>query len=80
MVGYKLTQQQKDDIHLKYYSDSKFINCLKYINNNWFTFLTEEDKLVINETEYSWILDCEEIEYISPNIISSLNIIINNKS
>jgi hypothetical protein len=66
MIGYKLTETQKDDIHLKSYTPHQFINCVQDINGIWFTFFTEEDKVIIATTDMSWVLDCLQEEYIPP--------------
>jgi len=66
MIGYKLTTEQKESIQGKEYAPYQCFNCVQDINNIWFTFLTDEDKLNIENTEYKWILDCKELEYVSP--------------
>ena len=66
MMGYKLTQNQKDFIQLKKYAPFQFINCVQDINGTWFTFLTDEDKAIIATTDIAWILECEQEEYVSP--------------
>jgi hypothetical protein len=66
MIGYKLTETQKDDIHFKSYTPHQFINCVQDINGIWFTFFTDEDKVIIATTDMSWVLDCLQEEYIPP--------------
>jgi hypothetical protein len=42
----------------------KIIN--KFINEVWFLFLSDEDKQVVATTEWAWILDLPEAEYVPP--------------
>ena len=66
MIGYKLTVAQKEDIQGNEYAPYQYFNCVQDINDIWFTFLTDEDKLKIENTEYKWILDCPQAEYVAP--------------
>ena len=66
MIGYILTPEEKDLLQGQYYKPYQFFNCVQDINNIWFTFLTDEDKILIANTEYSWILDCPQAEYVPP--------------
>lgn len=74
MIGYKLTQNQKDNINLKNYAPFQFINCVQDINGIWFTFLTDEDKAIIAIKDISWLLNCEQQEYIAPIFTNLLTI------
>jgi hypothetical protein len=42
----------------------KIIN--KFINGVWFLFLSDEDKPEVEASEYAWLLDLSEAEYVSP--------------
>jgi hypothetical protein len=66
MIGYKLTLAQKNDIQGKEYAPYQYFNCVQDINDIWFTFLTDEDKILIANTKYSWILECPQAKYVSP--------------
>lgn len=66
MIGYKLTIEQKINIQGKEYAPYQAFNCVQDINNIWFTFLTDEDKILIANTEYSWLLECPQAEYVPP--------------
>jgi hypothetical protein len=66
MIGYKLTENQKNFVHNKFYTPHQFINCVQDINNIWFTFFTDEDKSIIITSEYAWVLDCPQEEYVPP--------------
>lgn len=72
MIGYKLTDNQKNFIHNKFYTPHQFINCVQDINGIWFTFLTEDDKVIIATTDMSWVLDCLQEEYTPPIQIDPL--------
>lgn len=66
MIGYILTNEQKDQIQGQYYSEYQFFNCVADINGTWFLFLSDEDKQVVATTEWSWILTLPEGEYVPP--------------
>ena len=56
MIGYKLNQEQKEDIQGKEYTPYQIFNCVQDINDVWFTFLTDDDKRSIIGTQYEWLL------------------------
>lgn len=64
MEGYILTTEQYQEIQGQYYSPSQFFNCVQDINNIWFLFLSEQDKEQIALTEWSWVLELPQGEYI----------------
>ncbi len=66
MIGYKLTEEQKEIIQGQFYAPFQFINCVQDINNDWFTFFTDEDKTIIETSEYAWVLNCPQVEYVPP--------------
>ncbi|MFY7884563.1 MAG: hypothetical protein ACOVOV_06940 [Dolichospermum sp.] len=66
MIGYVLTIEQKEDIQGKEYAPYQIFNCVQDINDVWFTFLTNYDKISIIRTEYKWLLSCPQGEYIPP--------------
>jgi hypothetical protein len=68
MIGYKLNENQKNFIQNKFFTPNQFINCVQDINGIWFTFLTKDDKAIISTTEFNWLLECEQMEYIPPII------------
>jgi PAB1-binding protein PBP1 len=73
MIGYKLTENQKNFIQNKFYTAQQFINCVQDINGIWFTFFTDEDKAIIATTDIAWILECEQMEYIPPIVVNPFN-------
>ena len=64
MIGYILTQEQKDQIQGQEYAHCQCFNSVQDINDIWFTFLTELDKETILNTEWNWILDLPTAEYV----------------
>ena len=66
MIGYILTQDEYDQVQGQYYTEYQFFNCVLSIDNVWFLFLSDEDKQVVATTEYAWVLDLPEAEYIPP--------------
>jgi hypothetical protein len=66
MIGYILTTQQYNQIQGQYYTPYQFFNCVQDIDNVWFLFLSDEDKLEVQATEYAWLLELPEGEYIPP--------------
>jgi len=66
MIGYILTNDQYTQVQGQYYTPYQFFNCVQDINGVWFLFLSDEDKQVVATTEYAWVLDLPEAEYIPP--------------
>ena len=65
-IGYILTNEQYTQVQGQYYSEYQFFNCVLSIDNVWFLFLSDEDKQVVATTEWAWILDLPEGEYVPP--------------
>ncbi len=66
MIGYILTIKQKDTIQGQYYAPFEIFNCVQDINDDWYTFLTDDDKRALIGTQYEWLLSCPQGEYIPP--------------
>jgi hypothetical protein len=66
MIGYTLTHDQYEQIQGQYYTESQFFNCVANIDGTWFLFLSDQDKPEVEITEYAWVLDLPEAEYIPP--------------
>lgn len=66
MIGYILTITEKNKIQGEYYLPYQFFNCVADINGVWYLFLSDQDKSEILGTEYEWILDLPESEYVPP--------------
>ncbi|MFY8167081.1 MAG: hypothetical protein ACOVJ8_10835 [Sediminibacterium sp.] len=68
MIGYILTETQKDEIQGQYYAPFEIFNCVQDIDGVWFTFFTDDDKRAIIGTQYEWLLSCPQGEYIPPTL------------
>lgn len=68
MVGIKLTIEQKEAIQGQLYNENCFFNCVQDINGDWFLFLSDSDKSEIANTEYAYLLNIQEFEYVAPII------------
>jgi len=66
MIGYILTEEQKEQVQGQFYAPYEFFNCVQDINGVWFLFLTEEDKGQVSQTDYAWLLTLTEGEYTPP--------------
>ena len=66
MIGYILTIEQEEQVQGQHYSDYQIFNCVQDINGVWFLFLSDEDKVQIEGTEWAWILQLPTGEYTPP--------------
>ena len=66
MIGYILTNEQYTQVQGQFYTASQFFNCVADIDGTWFLFLSDQDKPEVAATEYAWVLDLPEAEYIPP--------------
>ena len=64
MIGYILTIEQKDNIQGVEFSPYQSFNCVQDINDIWFTFISDQQKPLLIDTEYVWILTLSVAEYI----------------
>jgi hypothetical protein len=68
MVGIKLTTEQKEAIQGVFYNENTFFNCVQDINNDWFLFLSSDDIIQIQNTEFDFLISLSEFEYVPPII------------
>ena len=66
MIGYILTNDQYNEVQGQYYTASQFFNCVQDIDGTWFLFLSDQDKPEVAASEYAWVLDLPQAEYIPP--------------
>jgi hypothetical protein len=66
MIGYKLSESEKDLIQGQYYTPYQFFNCVQDIDGTYFLFLSDEDKLSLSQTNWEWLLSLQEEEYTPP--------------
>ena len=69
MEGYILTIEQKEEIQGVFYTQYEFFNCVQDENDIWFLFLSDQDKETIINTQWNWLLNLTEGEYIPKPII-----------
>lgn len=65
-IGYTLSESEYNQVQGQYYTPYQFFNCVADINGVWFLFLSDEDKPEVEASEYAWVLDLPEAEYIPP--------------
>ena len=66
MIGYILSDSEKEQIQGQYYTPYQFFNCVQDINGVWFLFLSDEDKPEVEASQYAWVLNLPEGEYTPP--------------
>lgn len=66
MIGYILSDSEKDQVQGQFYTPYEFFNCVQDINGVWYLFLSQQDKQQIVNTEWNWILTLPEGEYVPP--------------
>lgn len=65
MIGYKLTNQQNEQISGQFFNDSTAFNPVQDINGDWFIFEGEVGDSVTVE-EFAWVKDLTPSEYVPP--------------
>jgi hypothetical protein len=68
MNGIKLTTEQKEAIQGVFYNENTFFNCVQDIKNDWFLFLSSDDIIQINNSEFDFLISLPEFEYVPPVI------------
>jgi hypothetical protein len=66
MIGYTLTTEQYQAVQGQFYAPYEFFNCVQDINGVWFLFLSEQDIPLVEASQYAWVLDLPQAEYIPP--------------
>ena len=66
MIVYILTNIEYNTIQNQYYTNTQFFNCIQDINDIWCLFLSDEDKIEVATTEYSWILNLSTTIFLPP--------------
>ena len=64
MIGYILTTEQYEQVQGQFYAPYEFFNCVQDINDIWFTFFSDQQKETVSQTEWAWILELPEAEYV----------------
>jgi hypothetical protein len=66
MIGYTLTPDQYEQVQGVFITPYLFINCVQDINDVWFFFGNEQDKQAFANTQFMWLFDLPQSEYIPP--------------
>ena len=66
MLGYKLSESEKDQVQGQFINPYQFINCVADIQGDWFFFGNDQDKESFKDTEYMWLFDLPQEEYVAP--------------
>jgi hypothetical protein len=66
MIAYQLTEEQYNQIQGQEFAPYQCFNCVQDINGVWFNFVTEQQIPAIETSEYAWVLDLPQAEYIPP--------------
>jgi hypothetical protein len=64
MIGYILTQEQYQEIQGQEFAPFERFNCVQDINDVWFNFVTEQQIVQVEASEYAWVLTLPTGEYI----------------
>ena len=64
MIGYKLTNQQADDLINQWFAPDQYFNPVMDINNVYFIF--DEEVLNCINPNFLWVKDLPQAEYILP--------------
>ena len=66
MIGYILTEAQKDAIQGQEFAPFERFNCVQDINDIWFNFVTDQQIPLVAASQYAWVLECPQGEYVPP--------------
>jgi hypothetical protein len=64
MIGYILTEEQYQEIQGQEFAPFQCFNCVQDINGVWFNFVTEQQIPQVEASQYPWVLDLPQGEYI----------------
>ena len=64
MVGYILTEEQKESIQGQFYTQWQQFSCALDIDNVWFIILSPQDEVEVAESQYNWILSLPKGDFI----------------
>jgi hypothetical protein len=73
MEGIKLTIEQKDAIQGVFFNENTFFNCVQDINDDWFLFLSNDDRSILNNTEWDYLLSIADGEYVAKPVENPFN-------
>lgn len=73
MEGIKLTIEQKDAVQGIFFNENTFFNCVQDINDEWFLFLSNDDRAILNNTEWDYLLSISESEFTAKPVENPFN-------
>lgn len=66
MIGYILTEEQKNQIQGREFAPFEKFNCVQDINDVWFNFVSEQQITQVEASQYAWVLTLPQGEYTPP--------------
>ena len=63
MQGRIVTQTQAQELSGVFFTPETFFNFVQDINDNYFLFLSEQNEIVISQTQYAYLLEIPLSEY-----------------
>jgi hypothetical protein len=64
MIGYILSNEEKEQIQGKEFAPFQEFNCVQDINDVWFNFVSDQQIPQIEASQYAWVLTLPTGEYI----------------
>jgi hypothetical protein len=64
MIGYILTEAEKDAIQGQEFAPFEKFNCVQDINDVWFNFVTKQQIPLVQASQYAWVLKLPQGEYV----------------
>jgi hypothetical protein len=64
MIGYILTPDQKIQIQGQEFAPFERFSCVEDINDVWFNFVSDQQIPQVEASQYAWVLDLPQGEYI----------------
>lgn len=66
MIGYILTEEQKEPIQNQEFAPFERFNCVQDIDGTWFNFVSEQQIPQVEASQYAWVLTLPQAEYTPP--------------
>lgn len=66
MIGYKLSEEQYNQIQGQEFAPFQKFNCVQDINDIWFNFVSDQQIPQVEASKYSWVLTLPQAEYTPP--------------
>ena len=66
MIGYILTNDQKNQIQGQEFAPFECFNCVQDINDIWFNFVSDQQIPQVEASQYAWVLNLPQGEYVPP--------------